>query len=51
VCWTEWQSPTVRIGLASATAQQRERRAVAQRGLVDDVADQVAREDGRTRRR
>ena len=22
VCWTEWQSPTVRIGLASATAQQ-----------------------------
>ena len=21
VCWTEWQSPTVRIGLASATAQ------------------------------
>ena len=21
VCWTEWQSPTVRIELASATAQ------------------------------
>ena len=21
VCWTEWHSPTVRIGLASATAQ------------------------------